>query len=155
MVGPPPSAAARATPVVVVTNSRRSMLLRLVIEMASHGSQERCRVSGAGCQARIHLTPETWHLSERVQHAEGVLIGAGRTGVPPGDGPVVFQAERVATGAKPEQRVAHVTLLAGERGGGMGPGGPPPVRVGPTLEGPKTPGGGGVVAAPGPGPPAP
>src|SRR5256712_9350761 len=77
MVGPPPSAAARATPVVVVTNSRRSMLLRLVIEMASHGSKERCQVSGAGCQVRIYLTPETWHLSERVEHAEGILIGAG------------------------------------------------------------------------------
>src|SRR5437773_10804836 len=56
-----PRAAARATPVVVVTNSRRSMLLRLVMEMPSKGSKERCQVSGAGCQTGI--SPDTRNLA--------------------------------------------------------------------------------------------
>src|SRR5207249_9610063 len=56
MVGP--SAAARAAPVVVVTKARRSMLLRLVIEIALQGLKE--AVSGVGCRVsgQYHLTPE-------------------------------------------------------------------------------------------------
>src|SRR3989475_1898358 len=61
-----PRATATAAPVVVVTNSRRSILFRFVMDLPSIGSKKRCQVSGARIPA-----PDTWHLSERVQHAEG------------------------------------------------------------------------------------
>src|SRR2546430_8849200 len=55
MVGP--RAAATATPVVVVTNSRRSMLLRLVIEMPSNELKD--AVSGVKPRGTRHPTPST------------------------------------------------------------------------------------------------
>src|SRR2546425_12212272 len=70
-----PSAAATVAPVAVVTNSRRSIPFRCVMTLPSVGSKRRCPLSGAGCQTPRHLTPDTWHLSQRVQHTEGGLVG--------------------------------------------------------------------------------
>src|SRR5207249_89229 len=83
MVGP--RATAAAAPVVVVTNSRRSIPLRLVIEMPpiAHRSGVRCRVPVSGPRP---LTPDPWNLSQGVQHAEGHLIGARGTRDVPGHG---------------------------------------------------------------------
>src|SRR2546430_1628029 len=80
----------------------------------AQGSGVRCRVSGP-----YHLTPETWHLSERVQHAEREMVGARHSGVPLGHRPVVFKSQCVAARPEPQQRVAHVTRLAEERGRGV------------------------------------
>src|SRR5256885_2053950 len=95
-----PRAAAAAAAVVVVTNSRRSMLLRLVIAMPSKGLKG--AVSGVGCRVSgpYPLTPEPRYLSQRIQHAEGDLIGARRAGVVPRHRPEVFQADRVAARAE-------------------------------------------------------
>src|SRR5438876_10526808 len=59
MVGP--RAAATATPVVVVTNSRRSMLLRLVIEMPSNELKD--AVSGVKPRGTRHPTPSTYRYN--------------------------------------------------------------------------------------------
>src|SRR5436309_1936064 len=109
MVGP--RAAATATPAVVVTNSRRSMVLRLVIEMPSNELKD----AVSGVRTPGHPTPDTKHLPlQRVQHAEGDLLGVRRAGVVPDHGPVVLEAERVAARAEAQQDVSLVALLAGE-----------------------------------------
>jgi len=58
----------RGRPAVVVTNSRRSICFRFAMDLASL-LKERCQVSGAGVRL-WHLTPEAWHLSQRVEHAQ-------------------------------------------------------------------------------------
>src|SRR6266480_2737239 len=133
-----PRAAATATPAVVVTNSRRSMLIRLVMEMPSVVGEawsgrcrvRRCRVRRCRVRRcwRPRSTPDpttphpttlirqrlTRPLSERVQHAEGDLVGVRRAGVVPDHGAVVLEAERVPSGAETQQRVSLMALLAGE-----------------------------------------
>src|SRR2546427_4165803 len=104
-----PSATAAAAPVVVFTNSRRSIPFRLVMDLSSIGSKRRCQVSGSW-----HLTPDTWHLSQRVQHAEGDLVGADGPRVVSGRRAEPLQPERVAPRPVAQQGVADVTQLAGE-----------------------------------------
>src|SRR5881628_1912246 len=53
-------------------------------------------------------------LSQRVQQAEGDLVGVRRAGVVPDHGAVVLEAERVAARAEAQQDVSLVALLAGE-----------------------------------------
>src|SRR2546427_433363 len=105
-----PSATAAAAPVVVFTNSRRSIPFCLVMDLSSIGSKKRCQVSGSW-----HLTPDTWHRSQRVQHAEGDLVGADGPSVVAGRRAEPLQPERVAPRAVAQQGVADVTQLAGER----------------------------------------
>src|SRR2546426_2569061 len=104
-----PSATAAAAPVVVFTNSRRSIPFCLVMDLSSIGSKKRCQVSGSW-----HLTPDTWHRSQRVQHAEGDLVGAGRSCGVPRRCAEPFEPDRVAPRAIAQQGVADVTQLAGE-----------------------------------------
>src|SRR5205807_54235 len=104
-----PSATAAAAPVVVFTNSRRSIPFCLVMDLSSIGSKRRCQVSGSW-----HLTPDTWHRSQRVQHAEGDLIGAGRPCVVARGRAEPLQPERVAPSPVAQQGVADVTQLPRE-----------------------------------------
>src|SRR2546427_2332782 len=104
-----PSATAAAAPVVVFTNSRRSIPFCLVMDLSSIGPKRRCQVSGSW-----HLTPDTWHRSQRVQRAQSDLVGAGGPRVVPGRRAEPLQPERVAPRAVAHQGVADVTQLAGE-----------------------------------------
>src|SRR5438309_4550352 len=104
-----PSATAAAAPVVVFTNSRRSIPFCLVMGLSSIGPKRRCQVSGSW-----HLTPDTWHRSQRVQRTQSDLVGAGGPRVVPGRRAEPLQPERVAPRAVAHQGVADVTQLAGE-----------------------------------------
>src|SRR5207245_1128425 len=71
-------------------------------------------VSGIGCRVSGPLTPDTRHLSQRVQHAEGDLVGADGPRVVSGRRAEPLQPERVAPRPVAQQGVADVTQLAGE-----------------------------------------
>jgi len=112
MVGP--SAAATATPVVVVTKSRRLIPFRFVMDLpSSSAGYEACSGSWRSSAATLGA------VHERVQNAEGVLIGACDSGVPTGSRIGSIQPQGVAARPETQQRVAHVDSPAGERGRGV------------------------------------
>src|SRR5207253_1609552 len=89
----------------VLTNSRRFNPFRLVMDLPSTGSKK----AGVGCR---HATPDTRHLSQRVQHAQRVLVSRPDTRAPPSDRPEILEPERVAAGPEPDQPVGVVIQLA-------------------------------------------
>src|SRR5438552_924436 len=95
-----------------------------------------------------------WKRSQRVQHAEGDLVGAGRTRAIPGYRPEPFHAERVAPRPVAQQGVADVIQLAGE-GKARLIGVPRRVWLVHAVEGPQAPVGVEVVARLSPRAPAP
>src|SRR5882762_1192848 len=122
MVGPPPRAAATAAPAVVATNSRRSIRFCCFMNLPSIPGKRRVaeragspsattRHSRFGSPAR---SAGSRGASQRIQHAEGDLVGARRAGVVPRHRPEVLQADRVAARPEAQQGVVVVTLLAGQ-----------------------------------------
>src|SRR5438128_5746513 len=106
MVGPPPSAAARATPVVVVTNSRRSMLLRLVMDLPPCVLLHRPFMAG---QSRfVAPSPQAVTAARRVRRRAGFLRRATSETRPtegaPGAAPPRSRRGRVR--ARPAARAA-------------------------------------------------
>src|SRR6266566_4058512 len=115
MVGPSATAAAAAP--VVVTNSRRSIPFRLVMDLPSIQNEMRCLVSGAWCLGiRLpdtrHQTPDTRHPSDRIHHAEGVLVSRPDTRAPPGHRPEILESHGVAARPEPNQGIGIVIQLA-------------------------------------------
>src|SRR6266566_8275805 len=110
-----PSAAARAAVPAVVTNSRRSNPFRLVMDLASTGFKK--RVLGVGCRAFTAPAPDTQYPapSQRVQHAQCVLVCGAHACAPPSHRPEILEPERVAAGPEPDQCVSVVTQLAEQR----------------------------------------
>src|SRR5437879_12922808 len=77
----------------VLTNSRRFNPFRLVMDLPSTGAKK----AAVGCR---HATPDTRHLSQRVQHAQRVLVSRTDTRTPLRDRPDLLYLNRLARAAE-------------------------------------------------------